>query len=134
MNLLLRTKLETYVKMRESLQEHIAEGNVFAHRHSFSKDFEKCVSIKTNLHVYTAFIAEVCKLITVGRKHHSAMTIIAFLRHETAVTSSDAVFKINNKLAADFAVLAMVMFPELLQMSFFEQRTSPERVLLGVVA
>lgn len=73
-----------------------------------------------NWHVVEAFSREAKKLISFGRTHYSARTIVEVLVHQSAVREIDGVFKIGNDSAPDLARVFVVMYPQYLE--FWEYR------------
>ena len=74
-----------------------------AHAEQFRADFPAW--LEENGHVWARFCREADKLRAIGRKHYSARTIIEVLRHESALTDSDPMFRLNNNHAPDLARL-----------------------------
>ena len=81
----------------------------------YAKDMEMesfdYLYILKSLEVFEAFVAEAHRVVSSGKTHYSARTITEYLRHNTAVTDSEAVFKINNHLIPKMARLSMQLFP-----------------------
>ncbi len=73
-----------------------------------------------NWHVMQAFEQEALAVISVGRDHYSARTIVENLVHESVVREVDSDFKIGNHHAPDLARAFVVLHPE--HVAFFEYR------------
>ena len=66
-----------------------------------------------NLDLFNRFIHEAHKIRDTGREHYSARTIAEYIRHNTAVSGEDNLFKVNNNVVPVMARSAMQMFPYL---------------------
>ena len=77
-----------------------------------------------NRHIYFAFEREALKLIEKGRTHYSPVTIIEFIRHNTAISARPDAdeFKINNNIRAYYSRLFAYRFPA--KKDFFQFRNS----------
>lgn len=73
-----------------------------------------------NAHVWIAFEREANKVWNRGRRHYSARTIWEVLRHESALSDSDKLFKLNNVRAPDCARLYLLLYPS--RAGFFDTR------------
>lgn len=73
-----------------------------------------------NLHVWRAFEREADRIWSRGRRHWSARTILEYLRHQTAITDTDQVFRLNNNSQGDLARLYILSHPD--RAGFFETR------------
>jgi hypothetical protein len=87
---------------------------------SFRPEFFEWLS--ENWHIWRAFEREARRIRAKGFKHYSALTILFFLRHYTALYErAPSTFKINNNFAPDCARLLMMTYPKF--KGFFEKRT-----------
>lgn len=76
-----------------------------------------------NRAVWAGFKREADRIWHRGRTHYSVRTIIEHLRHESALTDNDAMFKLNNNHAPDLARLYRLAHPE--RAGLFETRVMP---------
>ena len=81
-----------------------------AHMHADTFTREFLAYLADNLHVYGAFEREALRVVSRGRKHYSARTIIEVLRHESLLAEAGAgAWKLNDwhtpYLARLFALL-----------------------------
>jgi hypothetical protein len=90
----------------------------------FREDFALWLS--ENWAVWLRFEAEANAVYGSGRRHYSARTIGEYLRHETAVRSTnDGEWKVNDHRWPDLARLYLTLYPE--RGGFFELRDSKQR-------
>jgi hypothetical protein len=73
-----------------------------------------------NWHVVEAFEEVALKLISMGRDHYSARTIVEVLVHQSAVKEISGTYKIGNDNAPDLARVFVVLHPE--YVDFWEYR------------
>ena len=73
-----------------------------------------------NWHVVEAFETVALRLISMGRKHYSARTIVEVLVHQSNVREINGEFKIGNDNAPDLARVFVVLHPE--WVDFWEYR------------
>lgn len=62
-----------------------------------------------NIQLWRRFKAEADRVVSRGRKHYSARTIIEVIRHETMLADADPDYKVNNNAAPDMARFYMVL-------------------------
>lgn len=98
-------------------QQKIFSDFIDANPRFFKKDKEWFLE---NWHVVEAFESVALKLISVGREHYSARTIVESLVHQSAIREINGVFKIGNDNAPDLARVFVVLHPE--QVDFWEYR------------
>lgn len=108
----------TALSLRELLQANAGQ---------FRGDFPAW--LEENGHVWRRFALEADK-VRARRKHYSARTIVEVLRHESALSDSDAHFKLNDHNTPDLARLYMLTHDA---DGFFETRVlkKSERALPG---
>ena len=73
-----------------------------------------------NWHVVEAFEKSALNIISKGRSHYSARTIVEVLVHESIIAEKDGQFKIGNDNAPDLARVFVVLHPE--HKNFWEYR------------
>lgn len=96
------------VGVRELLQANAGQ---------FRRDFPAW--LEENGHVWRRFCHETDK-VRQRRAHYSARTIIEVLRHESALSDSGEVWKLNNDNAPDLARLYLLTHPD--AVGFFDTR------------
>lgn len=79
--------------------------------------------LRENGQVWRSFKREADRIWHRGRRHYSSRTIIEHLRHESAITSNDVEFKLNNNVAPDLARLYRLAHPD--RAELFETRLMP---------
>lgn len=82
--------------------------------------------VKDNRHVWRAFCREADRAWARGRQHYSARTIIEYLRHETSMSESGCIFKIDGNCVPDMARLYRLINPD--RAGLFEVRVMPGSV------
>lgn len=83
-----------------------------SHRGMFADSF--CKWLKSNLHVFSAFVTQAKYVRNVMRRdHYSARTIGEWLRHNSAVKEHGNGWKLNNDWFPALARLSMLAYPEL---------------------
>lgn len=89
------------------------------HHGEFRQNFHEW--LVDNWHIWRAFEREARRIRDRGFAHYSALTILFYLRHHTALQEKPpAEFKINNNFAPDMGRLLMLTYPEF--RDFFETR------------
>jgi hypothetical protein len=73
-----------------------------------------------NWHVVEAFEKSALNIISKGRHHYSARTIVEVLVHESIIAEKDGQFKIGNDNAPDLARVFVVQHPQ--HKNFWEYR------------
>lgn len=75
-----------------------------------------------NLHVWDAYVSEVFKVIRKGFKHYSSRTIIEVIRHHSAISDTDGIYKINDHSVPYLSRLFDMAYPQ--HKGLFEYRTT----------
>ena len=93
------------------------ENFIDANPRFFKKEKEWFIE---NWHVIEAFEKVALRLISVGRTHYSARTIVEVLVHQSAIKEISGLYKIGNDNAPDLARVFVVLHPE--NVDFWEYR------------
>lgn len=81
--------------------------------------------MRENRHIWRAFCREADRAWRRGRQHYSARTIVEYLRHETSMSDSGCMFKIDGNCVPDLARLYLLWHPA--RAGLFELRAAPGR-------
>ena len=84
-----------------------------------------------NVALQRTFESEALKIVSTGRQHYSAYTIIEYMRHHTLLTSKLDEFKINQAWTSSMARLFAHMNPNC--HDFFEYRVRPRDAVVGAL-
>lgn len=80
---------------------------------------------RANPQVWLAFEEAALRLIDAGRDHFGAKAIMEHIRYNTALTTGDDFFKVNNNFTSGYARKFVKKYPE--HKDFFELRETQER-------
>lgn len=84
-----------------------------------------------NWHIVEAFEESALELITIGREHYSARTIVEVLVHESVLKEVEGRFKIGNDNAPDLARVFVVLHPE--HVDFWEYRRPDHHRFIEII-
>lgn len=90
---------------------------------TFSQEFMEW--LPDNLHVWDTYVHEVFKVIRKGFKHYSSRTIIEVIRHHSAISDTDKIYKINDHSVPYLSRLFDLAYPR--HAGLFEYRTTTKK-------